>query len=397
MSALEYPVSTVPDLLDPNLGMFGKYRLLRRLAAGGMAHVYLASIDGPDGFSKTCVVKRILPEYASSSDFNKMFVTEAKVAALLNHPNIVQTFDFGKFGEQYYLAMEWVAGGSVDTILRQAVKKNVTLGPKTAVLIGIPILEALSYLESATLPDLTPLNLVHRDVTPGNILVSNIGVVKLTDFGVVKTNANPGQTVAGVLKGKYSYMSPEQALNKSLDHRSDLFSLGVCLYEIATGRRLFKRESLAATLDAVTHATVPPPSQSSPDFPVQLERILMKALTLHREDRYQCARDMLADLERFRTTSQWTQSSRELAALMQGLFPGGIATAIPPGVSSLQSALLPLDRDGTGASTVALDPDEDPLPAVDIEDVSPMSARTFALMTGAALAASAVFWWLILR
>ena len=378
--------------------MFGKYRLLRPLAAGGMAQVYLASIDGPGGFSKTCVVKRILPEHVASPAFNKMFVAEAKVAALLDHPNIVQTFDFGQSGDQYYLAMEWVAGGSVDDILRQAMKKGVSLGPRIAALIGIPVLEALAYLESATLRD-QPLSLVHRDVTPGNVLVSNNGIVKLTDFGIVKSSVSSELTVAGMLKGKYSYMSPEQALNLPLDHRSDLFSLGVCLYEVATGRRLFKRDSLAATLECVTHATVPLPSRSNPAFPPMLERILMKALARHREDRYQSAREMMDDLERFRAGENGMSGARELSTLMHALFTGGIATEVPEGVSSLHSSLPPPAGQATSntSTAVGFEHGDDPLLSVDIE-LDDGSWKTLVLvLVGSGALASLFFWLLVLR
>ena len=398
VTALEPRVVSPAETDATALGMFGKYRLLRLLAAGGMAQVYLASMDGPGGFSKTCVVKRILPEHVASPAFNKMFVTEAKVAALLDHPNIVQTFDFGQFEGQYYLAMEWVAGGSVDNILRQAMRKGVTLGPRIAALIGIPVLEALAYLESATLGD-QPLSLVHRDVTPGNVLVSNNGIVKLTDFGIVKSSASSELTVVGMLKGKYSYMSPEQANNLPLDHRSDIFSLGICLYEIATGRRLFKRDNLAATLECVTHATVPRPSRSDPAFPPMLERILMKALALHREDRYPSARDMREELERFSAGEHGMSGARELSTLMHELFTGGIATEVPAGVSSLQTSVPPQPRQAPSntSTTAGFESGDDPVQSVEIElDDGSWTTLVLALVGMGALA-SLVFWLLVLR
>ena len=177
---------------------------------GGMAQVFLAQIEGPDGFTKRCVIKTILPEYAELTNFAQMFVTEAKVAALLSHPHIVQIYDFGKVDNRYYPAMEYVDGVSVEQLLRAAAKRSVPLGPKVALGLALPLLDALSYIYTLVGPEGQPLELVHRDVTPGNVLVSSNGVVKLTDFGVVKTAVNPSQTSAGMVKGKYAYMSPEQ-------------------------------------------------------------------------------------------------------------------------------------------------------------------------------------------
>jgi eukaryotic-like serine/threonine-protein kinase len=178
-------------------GHFGKYRILQRLASGGMAHIFLAVLDGPDGFSKTCVLKRILPDFANMDVFSRMFAHEAKVAALLNHPNIVQVFEFGKIEGQYYLAMEWIQGASLDRVMRHAAWAEIQLGARVAVDVGLAISDALGYAHAMTLPDGTPLRLVHRDVTPGNVLVSRDGQIKLADFGVVKSAVNLERTVAG--------------------------------------------------------------------------------------------------------------------------------------------------------------------------------------------------------
>jgi serine/threonine-protein kinase len=286
-----------------------------------MAHIFLASIDGPDGFSKTCVIKRILPEYASLDAFSRMFADEAKVAALLSHPNIVQVFDFGKIDGQYYLAMEWIQGESLDRLMRHASKLSIPLGPRVAVDVGIAVSAALDYAHAKTLPDGTPLQLVHRDITPGNVLVSREGIIKLGDFGIVKSTVNLDRTVAGVVKGKYAYMSPEQISNRPLDHRSDLFSLGIVLYELSTGRRLFKRETIEATILATSQAEVPPPSEVSPGFPPALESILLRLLAKDPNARYQSAHELHDDLERFRGSQGWTSGGRELALLVNKVFP----------------------------------------------------------------------------
>ncbi|WP_043390546.1 serine/threonine-protein kinase [Archangium violaceum] len=374
-----------------------------------MAHIFLASIDGPDGFSKTCVIKRILPEYASLEAFSRMFADEAKVAALLTHPNIVQVFDFGKIDGQYYLAMEWIQGAALDRVLRRAWKEAFPLGPRVAVDVGIAVASALAYAHTKTLPDGTPLNLVHRDITPGNVLVSRDGIIKLADFGIVKSTVNLERTVAGVVKGKYAYMSPEQISNKDVDHRSDLFSLGIVLYEAATGRRLYKRDSIEATIMAASRAEIPPPSEVSPGFPPTLERIILRLLAKEPEARYQSAREVYEELERFRAAQNWTSSGSEIAALMTTLFPpdktGRHSTAVPV-VGSLPGNM--------GSSTTGRSPSttpdskpkapprrEEARPPAPVEDeisisVTPEGGNAFpwgiAVAAAIATVGSALFW-----
>ena len=186
----------------------GKYRIIRDVGVGGMAQVFLASRQGPEGFAKPYVIKRILPQYSRDEQFSRMFVTEAKVAALLDHPNIVHVFDFEFENGDYYLVMEYVAGASLAQVLRANRRKGVPLGAQIAVEIGVAVAHALAYAHDLTLPDGTPLDLVHRDISPGNVLISRDGAVKLADFGVVKTSMTA--TVVGVVNGKWAYMSPEQ-------------------------------------------------------------------------------------------------------------------------------------------------------------------------------------------
>ena len=319
---------------DAPVGAFGKYRLVRPLAVGGMAQLYLASLDGPDGFSMQCVVKTILPEFAVLPDFNEMFINEAKVAALLQHPNIVQVYDFGRDDGRYFLAMEYVRGASLQQVLREACRAGMTLGPRFAVAIGAQMCDAMGYAQALKGPDGRPLNLVHRDLTTGNILISSGGVAKLTDFGIVKTELNTSATAAGVVKGKYPYMSPEQIRAEPIDHRSDIFSLGVVLYEVATGVALFRRRSLVDTIAAVAHAQVRRPTEFLLGFPPQLEKVLLKALSLAREDRFQSFAELGQALDSFRSSRNWTSSSRELASLVQTLFPGGVAVGAYASTSS---------------------------------------------------------------
>lgn len=387
---------------------FGKYRIVQQLASGGMAHLFLASIDGPDGFSKPCVIKRVLPEFANQEAFSRMFADEAKVAALLTHPNIVQVFDFGKIEGQYYLAMEWIQGQSLDRLLRQAAKAGYPMGPRVAVEVGLALADALAYAHAKTLPDGTPLRLVHRDITPGNVLVSREGSVKLADFGIVKSAVNMERTVVGVVKGKYPYMSPEQISNRELDHRSDLYSLGIVLYEAATGRRLFKRDTVEATIMAASQAHVPPPSEVLPDFPLELERILLRLLAREPDARYPSARELREDLEQLRAARGWAPGGRELATAVTTLFPpdksGRLPTALPAFGSSASGSgssgsrtpssgsgprSTPPPQEGTVAATHALDS----IPVV------PASAEGFpwgiALAVGIAAVGTALFWHLV--
>ena len=411
----------IPPTPEMPLGGFGKYRLTRKLAAGGMAQIYLATIDGPQGFSKVCVLKRILPQFANLPDFEEMFVTEAKVAALLQHPNIVQVFDFGRVADNYYLTMEYIDGTSLNGLMRAASRAGVPLGPRLAVHLGIPLCDALSYVGSMRLPNGDPLNLVHRDVTPGNVLISNSAEVKLTDFGVVKTSNNAKSTAAGVLKGKFAYMSPEQVRHRPLDHRSDIFSLGVVLYELATGHRLFKRSSIAEMLNAVSNADVPLPSELVPNFPPGVSQILMKALAREPEQRYQSAREMMVDLDNFRQEQHWSSGRRELAALMSSLFPNAAhpskVDASWPGARGLaavtggSSGTTPMRRPSSqrpapsslldsvpSASSEAVLEEDASLPGIVIDEVEEPS-RTWlelSMVLGAAASATAFFWWLVL-
>ncbi len=323
---------------NEELATFGRYRLHQRLAMGGMAQLFLASIDGPDGFSKQCVVKTILPEFASLPDFNNMFVTEAKVTAMLHHPNIVEIYDFGREQGRYFIAMEYVRGCSLHQLLREAGRANMTLGPGIAVSIGTQMCDALAYAQSLRGADGSPINLVHRDLSAGNILISATGMAKLTDFGIVKSDLNLNSTATGVVKGKYPYMSPEQIRGEPVDQRSDIFSLGTVIYEVSTGVSLFKRKSLADTINAVARAEVKRPSEVVPAYPPQLENILMRALSLRREDRFQTFNELGAALDAFRLSANLTNSTRELVSLVQTLFPGGVA---PGAYQTTSSGVIP--------------------------------------------------------
>ena len=393
------PITNAGRVLPEQL--FGKYRVVRDLNQGGMAQVFLAVLDGPDGYVKTFVIKRILPEYARDPNFAQMFVNEAKVAAMMSHPNIVQVFEFSKEKGEYFLSMEYVSGASLDRLVRTARKVGLSPGPRVAVEVGIAVANALHYAHTFTRPDGTPLNIVHRDISPDNILLSREGVPKLADFGVVKSDLNTQVTTAGVVKGKWAYMSPQQVASLPVDHRSDIFSLGVILYEVCTGRRLFKGETLAATVTAVMKAEVPAPTKFVPGLSPKLERILLRCLAKEPRDRYQTAADLAADLEAFRAAQSWTAGGRHLASLVNTLFP---RDGSDPGVRVPQPAST---GGGVALPTLAVEvpPAPAPLPASQVSSVqlAPPAPATGALspaLVAAVVAAaglvSFLFWYLVL-
>lgn len=332
-----------------------------------MAQLHLAALDGPGGFSKICVVKTMLPELSGNADFSRMFITEAKVAAMLSHPNIVQVYDFGKVGDQYYLALEYVEGRSLHELFQAAARARVELGPKVALAVGTALCDAMTSIHELHAPDGTPLELVHRDLSPGNVLISTRGVVKLTDFGVVKVGSAREHTAVGVIKGKYDYMSPEQIHAMPLDHRSDLFSLGIVLYETATQRRLFRRSTVAETVLAVGSANVPPPRTFAPDFPEDLERVLLKALALAPDDRYQSFGELGADLEGIRARHGWAERPSTLASLVNALWA--------PASQSFDRALATGRSLGMAEARVVA-------PAFEIESVNPTKVEPTRALWG---------------
>ena len=297
---------------------FGKYRLVRKIATGGMAEIFLAHEHStPDDLM---VVKRILPHLIENNEFVSMFLDEARIAAQLHHENIVEITDVGRIEGAYYIAMEWVHGEDVRRIYNQAYKLQRSLPLSHSIRV---IAEAAIGLGFAhRLPDLTgkPMGVVHRDVSPQNILVTYDGRVKIVDFGIAKAERKVIRTRAGVLKGKYSYMSPEQAMGEPIDHRTDIFALGIILYETTTGNRLFKRHNELATLQAIMKCQLTPPSDVLQGYPVALEEIAMRALAKDVDDRYQHAEDFADDLMHFLRTSGLYVEPEAIAGFMQDLF-----------------------------------------------------------------------------
>ncbi len=257
-----------------------------------MATIYLASSVGPGGFTKPCALKLLRPEFSGQGDMASTLVQEARIAALLTHPNIVQVFDFGELDDNYFMAMEWVDGVALSQLLTMLSRDGRTLTIGAVVQVGLAVADALAYLADGVELDNGRASLVHRDVSPSNVLVSTGGLVKLTDFGVVKVLEAPQHTKIGVVKGKYGYMSPEQLRGDPVDHRSDVFALGVVLFESLTSMRLFHRKNLAATVAAVHAARVPPPSAVNVAVPPELDAIVLRALARRPEERWQTAREL---------------------------------------------------------------------------------------------------------
>lgn len=275
---------------------FGNYVLERWIAQGGMANIFTATYTGPLGFEREMVLKVILPDYAHHEGFIQMFLDEARLAARLSHPNIVQVLDLGRFGDYFYIAMEYVRGPSLSRAVTRAKKEGKAVSPGLAVFVVAELLEALSYAHLRRDSDGKPLGIVHRDVNPQNVLLSFDGQVKLTDFGVAKANVNLHESQSGVIKGKYSHMAPEQCLTKPVDGRADLFAVAIVLHELLTGKPLFTRPTAYEMMKAVVEETVIPPSVQNPRCPPELDGIVMKGLARNPDERYQNAMAFLDSL-----------------------------------------------------------------------------------------------------
>src|SRR6185503_9065182 len=275
---------------------FGKYSLIRKIGTGGMAEVFLARTTVAQGLNKTLVIKKIHGAYARSRPFVAMFVDEAKIALGLNHPNIIQVFDFGAVGDTYFLAMEYVEGMDLLRLLQEAAKARLRLPYGLSAYIVQQMSKGLDYAHRKTDEFGEPLGIVHRDISPQNILLSWDGGVKIVDFGIAR--ARDVHEEQGVIKGKFAYMSPEQARGDLVDCRSDVFAAGIVLFELACARPLFHGKGKEA-LEMVKAGTIPRPRDFAPDMPEALERIIQRALAFRRGARFATARDLQHELGRF--------------------------------------------------------------------------------------------------
>ncbi|MES2643791.1 MAG: serine/threonine-protein kinase [Myxococcota bacterium] len=339
---------------------FGKYQIVERIAAGGMAEIFKARLDGIGGFHRTFAIKRILPHLTTNPEFVDMLVDEAKVAGLLSHANIVQILDLGSIDQQYYIAMEYVNGRDLGLLLARCAEKGITLPVPHAVYVLLEMLKGLEYAHNRQVmrggrP--VPLNIVHRDISPANVLVSFQGEVKLTDFGIAKASVKALETMSGVVKGRFDYMSPEQASGSGdVDQRSDLYSAGVVLYEVLTGRHPFRQPGELATIEAIRRGTYEPPSYVNPDVPYALDLVVEQALKANPAERFATATAFKDALDRFFHDAGFIFSASTLAAFLKGLFPESETRAPSSGpilAASRPAARLARDQ----ADDVVLDED----------------------------------------
>ncbi|HEX8954213.1 MAG TPA: serine/threonine-protein kinase, partial [Polyangia bacterium] len=311
---------------------FGNYRLQRRLARGGMAEVFLARLIGVEGFERRVAIKRILPHLSESEEFRGMFLDEARLAAQLTHPNIVHIYDFGKADDYYFIAMEYVDGVDIGRLIRRAKERPMPF--ELAARIFADVCAGLHFAHNAVDPIGRKLEVVHRDITPQNVLVSYDGVVKVVDFGIAKAQFAAGRTRPGVVKGKYAYMSPEQVEGKSLDGRSDVFSAGICLYEMLTGVPLFRRDDVTASMREIRDGKPIHPEKHRKDVPEELVKIMRRALQTSRDNRYASASAMQTDLEKFLKSATALATSRELGEYIRRELPPTPEEAAPSSTSA---------------------------------------------------------------
>jgi len=310
----------MPQVDLPVLGKFAGYDVLGRLALGGMAEILLARHANTDGEHRFLVLKRILPHFEQDSDFVQMFLDEAKIGMQLKHPNICQFHQFGADEGSHFIVMEWINGMPLGRLIRKA-RKSGGVGLPIALRIGIEVARALHYAHIANDEHGEPFNIIHRDVSPHNIMIAYNGAVKLLDFGIAKADHRAHKTQAGVVKGKFAYMAPEQCTAGQADHRLDIFALGVCIFETITGRSLYRRKTEAATMRAVIMDPVPSLKDQLPDVPDDLDRILQKALAKEASDRFESAAEFANELERFAKENDMLGKQREVADFVKKVFP----------------------------------------------------------------------------
>ncbi|MBX7194269.1 MAG: serine/threonine protein kinase [Sandaracinaceae bacterium] len=312
----------------PPIGRLGRYDLLGKLATGGVAEIYVGRMTGPRDVTRMVVIKRINPSLAENPIVKRDFLHEAKLMLGLSHPNLATVHDVGEESGALFLAMEWVRGVSLRKVLDASRRKQQPLPLELVVDLFTDVASALAHVHTATDAQGKPLRIVHRDISPENVVVGWNGIPKLLDFGVAKSDAASKQTDAGVVKGKYAYMAPEQWGGETVDGRSDLFALAASLHEALTGKALFDRPTPMATMAAIVLQPPPdPPSASRADVPAELDRIVAKGLAREPSARYASAEEMRSDLEALAASiaplsSQGSTREQRAAAFLRALFPG---------------------------------------------------------------------------
>jgi serine/threonine protein kinase len=358
---------------------FGKYRILERIATGSMAEIFKARLDGIGGFHRTFAIKRVLPALSQNPEFVDLLVDEAKVAGLLSHANIVQILDLGRIEDHYFIAMEFVAGHDLGEVMQRCLEKGITLPVPHAVFICIEVLKGLEYAHKRQVmrdgrP--VPLDIIHRDISPSNVLVSNQGEVKITDFGMARASVKALETVAGVAKGRFDYLDPVQSEGRPASQQSDLFSLGIVFYEMLVGDHPFRRDTDMATIEAIRGGQFEPPSFVNMDIPPQLDDVIARALARDPAERYPDATAFKDDLDRFFHESEFIFTQSTLAAFLKGLFPEHKSARSE--ATREHAPTRPLDRDRVHLPPMD-DFDEDILPTVvqesPLNQVSPFSPQ----------------------
>jgi serine/threonine-protein kinase len=352
---------------------FGRYTLFEKIGKGGMAQIYLARAETALGATRLAVVKEILPAFADDPRFAEMLIHEAKLAARLGHRRIVQVFDLGKEADRLFIAMEYVEGFDLNSLLRQCTENKVGLPAPHALGIVADVLEGLDYAHRRNDEEEKPLGIVHRDVSPSNVLISYEGEVKLCDFGIAHANDLVKEGASEALKGKAGYMSPEHARGEALDARADVFAAGIILWELLVGKRLYKPKSETSLLAQAQAAVIPPIPDKGIANHEQLEAIVKKALAKDREDRYPSAGAMLRDLEAYLADSGLLASRLKLGEWIETTFGTGLVDkrraserrlpkSIPPPRSSER---MRASEDAAASSTQPASPARSGLPVSD--------------------------------
>jgi serine/threonine-protein kinase len=330
----------------------GKYELLHRLGAGGMAELFIARTIAIHGFEKLVALKRVLQQHANNERLIEMLLSEARLAATLHHPNIVQVYDVGEDDGTHFFTMEYIRGKDLRRLIRAAHKAGTWLPLEHLINIIIHAAAGLHYAHEQKTPDGRPLNVVHRDISPSNIIVSYDGAIKIVDFGIAKATTETQVNAMGALKGKIPYMSPEQCRGEPLDRRSDIFSLGIILWELSLGKRLFTNKKGMDLVQHIARNPAPKPSTFKPDYPKDLEQIVMRALAHDPAQRYQTARDLELDLEEFARERRLAISQARLGNFMRDLFAATIAeeeAAIQEYLANNEATPPPIEKT-TGAA-----------------------------------------------
>jgi serine/threonine protein kinase len=316
------PAEAKPSGVAEIPATYGRFRLTARIGAGGMAEVFRAVVKGPQGWERELVLKRILPQLTGNAEFTKMFIREAKISALLVHPNIVQTFEFGEAEGTYFIAMEGVQGVTLRELLTRLKKDQRAMPFMVIADIAKQVCTGLEYAHTLRGPDGTALEIVHQDISPTNIMLAFNGTVKILDFGIARAASFAEEEAKkGLIKGKVAYLSPEQVNLQPFDHRIDIFALGICMHEMMTGVRLFQAKNDVGKMRELLAKPIPLPSSINAAVPRELDRIVMKALEVDPAQRYPTTAAMAADLERTMIAAR--HSSRDLAKLLRGIFMPG--------------------------------------------------------------------------